>query len=129
MTSTLLYADLTYKIRRAVFDVFNTLGPGHKESVYQKALAKEFSSQKIQYLSEKSLDVFYKGDKVGVYKPDFIVEDRVVVEIKALGFFPQEAKKQLDYYLRGTNYKLGLLINFGPKLTIIRRIYESARIR
>jgi len=125
----LLYSDLTYQIRGAAFNVFNTLGSGHKESIYHKALAKEFSSREIKFVGEKSLNVFYKADKVGVYKPDFIVEDKVIIEIKALEYLPLEAKKQLDYYLRGTDYKLGLLVNFGPKLTIIRRIYESARIR
>ena len=129
MKTKLLYQDLTYKIRGTVFNVYNILGPGHKESVYHKALQKEFTSQNLKFVSEKSLDVFYKDEKVGVYRPDFIVEDKVLVEIKALDFLAREAKKQLDYYLRGTSYKLGLLINFGPELKIIRRIYESARIR
>src|SRR3989338_1229264 len=108
MKTKLLYQDLTYKIRGTVFNVYNILGPGHKESVYNKALQKEFTSQNLKFVSEKSLDVFYKDEKVGVYRPDFIVEDKVLVEIKALDFLAREAKKQLDYYLRGTSYKLGL---------------------
>lgn len=125
----LLYKDLTYKVRGAIFNVYNALGSGHKESVYHKALAKEFDLQRINYTSEQSLDVIYKGEKVGLYKPDFIVEDKVLIELKALPILPVYSLRQLNYYLRGTSYKLGFLVNFGPELTIKRRIYESARIR
>lgn len=120
----LLYEDLTYKIRRAVFDVYNTLGYGHKENVYQKALAKELKDLKINYEQEKSLPVKYKQEKVGNYRPDFIVDNKVIIEIKAANFTPKDAVKQLTYYLKGTGYKLGLLVNFGmPRLYIKRVIW------
>lgn len=121
----LLYEDLTYKIRGAIFNVHSSLGPVHKESVYQKALAKEFREQKIPFKQEVPLKVMYKGEKVGVYKLDFIVDDKVILEIKAVDFIPQTFKTQLSYYLKGTGYKVGLLVNFGvPKAQIFRRIYE-----
>lgn len=123
----LLYEQLTYKIRGAIFAVYQGLGSGYKESVYQKALAKEFTLRRIPFVREKVLDVIYKEEKVGVYRPDFIVDDKVIIEIKALEYLPLEAKKQLDYYLRGTDYKLGLLVNFGPKLSITRWVYDTAR--
>lgn len=124
----LLYEDLTYKIRGAIFDVHKSLGPGHKELVYQKALAKEFVLRRIPFVREKVLNVVYKGEKVGIYKPDFIIDEKVIIEIKAVPFLPHDAEVQLSYYLRGTNYKLGLLVNFGSKrVDIRRRIYSFQR--
>ena len=124
----LLYEDLTYEIRGAIFAVHQALGPGHKESVYQKALAKELTIRNIPFMKEKILDVVYKDEKVGTYKPDFIVDDKVIIEIKAVPFLPRDAEVQLSYYLRGTNYKLGLLVNFGSKkVDIRRRIYSAQR--
>jgi len=70
----LIYADLTYKVRGAVFNVYNTLGSGHKEQVYQKALAKELEEINIPYKREVPLTVQYKGERVGNYRPDFVVE-------------------------------------------------------
>lgn len=121
-----LYEDLTYRIRGAAFTVHQELGSGHKEQVYHKALAKEFSERGIPFKTEKTLDVIYKDEKVGVYKPDFIIDDRVLIELKAVPFLPKNAEIQLSHYLRGTKYKLGLLINFGAKsLEIRRRIWTK----
>lgn len=120
-----LFADLTYKIIGAAISVHNALGPVHKEHVYHQALSKEFFSMGIPYDSEKILPVVYKGDSVGIYKPDFIVDDKVIVEIKALEFLPKASEIQLTYYLKGTGYKIGLLLNFGSsRLLVRRRIYE-----
>lgn len=124
----LLYEDLTYKVRGAMFAVHKELGPGHKESVYKKALAKELTEQDIPFETEKVLDVVYKDEKVGVYRPDFIIDDKVIIEIKAVSFLPRGAETQMSYYLRGTKYKLGLLVNFGSRrLDIRRRIYDTSR--
>lgn len=121
-----LYEDLTYRIRGAAFTVHRELGSGHKEQVYQKALAKEFTARGIPFETEKILDVIYKNEKVGVYKPDFIVDDKVLIELKAVPFLPKHAEAQLSHYLRGTPYKLGLLVNFGAKsLEIRRRIWTK----
>ena len=136
----LLYEELTYRIRGAMFAVHQALGPGHKQSlrssppeadaglkegVYHKALSKEFEIRNIPFISEKIVDVIYKSEKVGVYRPDFIVDDKVVIEIKAVPFLIKGAEVQMSYYLRGTQYQLGLLVNFGSKtLDIRRRIYS-----
>ena len=79
----LLYEEVTYKIRGCVFNVYNVLGFGHKESVYQKALEKEFTESGLNFDTQKSLDVYYNEEKVGLYKPDFIIENKVVIEIKS----------------------------------------------
>jgi GxxExxY protein len=121
-----LYEDLSYKIRGCAFRVYNTLGFGHKENVYQEALASEFEKEKINFEREKILPVIYEGRKIGNYKPDFVVEDKIIIEIKAVPFMPPNYEKQLTHYLKSTNYKLGLLINFGDRhLDIKRRIWTS----
>ena len=125
-----LYPDLTYKIRGAMYKVHKTLGSGHKESVYHKALIAEFDLQRIPYETEKALSVVYEGTKVGNYRPDFIVDGKVLIELKAVPILPIQAERQLYYYIRGTEYKLGLLVNFGSNsLTIKRKIWEKARQR
>lgn len=79
----LIYTDLTYKIRGSVFKVYNTLGFGHKEGVYHKALAIEFKKNNIPFKEEIPIDVRYENEKVGIYKPDFVVDDKILIEIKA----------------------------------------------
>lgn len=125
-----LYPDLTYKVRGAMYKVHKILGSGHKENIYHKALEKELSLQEIPYKIEKTLPVIYEGIKVGNYKPDFIVDDKLLIEIKAVPFLSKQAESQLSYYLRGTDYKLGLLVNFGSlQLEIRRRIWDKGRRR
>lgn len=128
LVENFLYPELTYVIRGAMYKVHSTLGSGHKEGVYHKALAKEFELQNIPFKTEQTLQVVYEGAKVGNYRPDFIVDDKVLIELKAVPFLSIQAEKQLSYYLRGTDYKLGLLVNFGAKsLDIRRKIWEQNR--
>lgn len=124
----LLYEDITYKIRGAAFEVRKRLGLGHKENVYHNALAQEFSKNGLQFESEKSIGVFYDGKKVGSYKPDFIIENKIIIELKALPEIGRPQTEQLWSYLKGSDYKLSLLINFSSKdLQIKRVVYDSAR--
>lgn len=122
----LIHADLTYKIRGAIFTVYNTLGFGYKEQVYQKALAKELMELDLSYKREASLGVSYKGEIIGNYKPDFVVDDKVILELKAVEFLPKSYETQLINYLKATDYNVGLLVNFGsPKLFIRRFIWSG----
>ncbi len=124
----LLFEDLTYKIRGAVFEVKKQLGLGHKEVIYQKAFAEELYRQNIMFEKEKFIDIQYGSKKVGTYQPDFVVEDKIIVELKALPYVGEAHQKQLWSYLKGSRYKLVLLINFGNKDLEIRRVvYDSAR--
>ncbi len=126
--SKLLYENLTYKIRGAAFEVRKNIGLGHKEIVYQKALYEEFKKRSIQLEKEKIIDVVYNNKKIGTYQPDFVVEDKVIVELKALPSFGRAEEEQLWSYLKGSSYKVALLINFGSKeLEIKRIVYDSAR--
>lgn len=118
-----MYKDLSYKIVGCFYKVYNTLGPGHKEDIYQKALGIEFENQKIEYISKKRLPINYEEKKVGIYEPDFIIEDKILVEIKSVITMPKVFEKQLYYYLKGSEYRLGYMINFGSnKIDIRRRI-------
>ncbi len=125
-----LYEKETYEIRGACFAVWKQLGSVYKESIYHKALAKELKERKISFENEKSIDVVYKGEKVGTYRPDFIVASAVIVEIKAAPFVGKEDEKRFWHYLRGSKYRLGLLINLGgKKLEIKRLVYDTARAK
>ncbi|RJP46802.1 MAG: GxxExxY protein [Armatimonadetes bacterium] len=124
LVDNLLYEDLTYKIRGIIFKIYNTLGFGHRESVYQKALAIEFKKQNILFDEEPRLNIIYDNVKVGTYIPDFLLYNKIILEIKSIDFLPKEAEKQLIHYLKGTNYRLGFLVNFGKsKLEIKRKIW------
>lgn len=126
----LIYADLTYKIRACIFAVYNELGHGHKEQVYQKALAKELEEENIPFKREVNLKVKYKGNSVGNYRPDFVIDGRVIIETKAVDFMPKSYKQQLVHYLKSTDIKLGLLVNFGkPKLEIKRLVWTGGHPR
>ena len=120
----ILYEKESYKIRSAIFEVYNTLGPGFKEVVYHKALMEEFDRKDLTFDDKKRIQIKYKDKFVGTYEPDFIVEEKIIVEIKAVEKMPKVYEKQLYSYLKGTDYKVGFLVNFGDdKLEIKRRIY------
>lgn len=123
MTDKLLYADLTYKIRGAFFTVYNNLGFGHKEIIYQKALAKELDKVGVKYERQPRLKITYDNEVLGAYIPDFLIEDKIIIELKSTQFFPHDLDKQILNYLKVTGYKLALAVNFGQsKLEIRRRI-------
>lgn len=124
----LLYKEITYKIRGAAFEVRKQLGLGHKESVYHNALKKEFAKRELSFESEKQVQIKYDGDVVGSYIPDFIVEENVIVELKALPQIGKPQEEQLCSYLKGSDYTLALMINFGSKDVEFKRVvYETAR--
>lgn len=125
-TSVLLYQELTYKVRGAIFTVYNTLGPGHKEVLYQRSLEKELQQINIPFTREPKLPIRFREEIVGTYQPDFVIDKKLILEIKAVEYMPPHFIKQLVYYLKGTNYKLGLLVNFGPRLEIIRKIWSPS---
>lgn len=123
-----LYKDLTFAVRGAVYEVYNTLGPGFKEDVYHRALAHELTLRHVPFREQPSLTVLYKGQRVGTYEPDFVIAESVIVEIKAVPRILSIFEAQLSYYLKGTDYRLGLLVNFGAsQVDIRRRIFDRAR--
>jgi GxxExxY protein len=104
--------------------VHKSLGPVHKENIYHEAVKIELKLQDIPFAEEKTLEVKYKGQNIGIYRPDFIIDDKVILEIKAVPVLAKAMLDQMYYYVKGSNYKLALLANFDTnKLGIKRRIY------
>jgi GxxExxY protein len=128
----LLYEELSYQIRGAAIEVRKNYGSGHKEILYQRAFAEELSLRKIKYEREKPIKVYSpKTEKIiGSYQPDFIIEDKIVLELKALEQVPRRMQDQLYSYLRNSAYELGFLINFRSGGVDIKRvIYTNDRKR
>jgi GTP-binding protein LepA len=124
----LLYADITYKIRGACFAVKKNIGLGQKEIVYQKALEIEFEKTGLLFESQKIINVLYDGKKVGTYVPDFVVEGKILVELKSLPEIGKTQEQQIWSYLKGCEYKLAMLINFDSNDVTFRRIvYDTSR--
>ncbi|RLB76298.1 MAG: GxxExxY protein [Deltaproteobacteria bacterium] len=113
--------ELTYQIRGAVFEVNRILGSGFLEKVYEKALIIELLVRGLRAESQVPIEVIYKGEVVGEYFADIVVEDQVIIELKAVEQLQKIHEAQLLNYLKATGYKVGLLINFShPKAEIKR---------
>ncbi len=119
----LLYSDLTRAIIGAAMEVHRVLGHGFLEAVYEAALAHELDLRRIPYERQKRLTVTYKGEAVGDYVADFVVDGKVVVELKATKGLTEVDEAQLLNYLKVTGLRVGLLFNFGtPSLEHRRRV-------
>ena len=120
---SLIFEEETYAIRGAVFEVYKEMGCGFLESVYQECLEKELKKINLPFVAQKELYLTYKGEPLQqTYKPDLICYDQIILELKAVREIAPEHKAQVINYLKATNLKLGLLINFGshPKVQIER---------
>lgn len=110
----IVYKEESYKIIGAAFKVYNGLGPGFLEAVYQEALEIEFQRQGIPYEREKELKIQYAGVELKqTYKADFVCFGKIIVELKAVSELIDAHKAQVYNYLHATGFKLGLLLNFG----------------
>ncbi|WP_294669815.1 GxxExxY protein [uncultured Fluviicola sp.] len=106
--------EISYKIRGAIFEIYNTVGPGLLESVYEAALYYELKKEGLKVERQIEIPFLYKDIKLDVaYRLDLIIEDKVIVELKSVTDFSSLHFKQLTTYLRLTNLKLGLLVNFN----------------
>jgi len=120
-----LHSDITGLILRAFFNVYNVLGYGFLEKVYENAMCIELFKLGLQYENQKSIDVFYESQKVGVYFADIIVNQSVIVELKAAENIAYEHECQLINYLKATKIEVGLLLNFGKKPQHKRKIFTN----
>ena len=110
----LIYEDLTFKIRKAIFNVYNYWGPGLYEEIYEKSLIIELESMGLKVESQKNIPVVYKGIKIDCdYRMDLLVEDKIIIELKAVNEIKQIHQIQLNTYLKITNMHVGLLVNFN----------------
>ncbi len=122
------YADLTDKIINAAYKVHNVLGFGFLEKVYQNALVIELRKGVLAVSSEVPIKVFYDNEIVGEWVADLIVEDKVVLELKAVKDLAEIHEVQLVNYLKATGIEVGLLINFGHSVQVRRKVFDKTRI-
>jgi GxxExxY protein len=109
----IIYPELSYAVVGAAMEVHRCLGSGFLESVYQNALAQEFDFRRIQYEGYKRLSVQYKGVSIGEFVADFVVEDKIIVELKAVDALHPKHAAQARNYLAATGLRLAILLNFG----------------
>jgi GxxExxY protein len=121
----LLYSDMTRQIIGAAMEVHRVLGHGFLENVYEEALAHELTLHNIKFQRQVAFDVIYKGKKVKHYICDFIVDNKIIVEIKALGRLTETEWSQLINYLKATNHNVGLIFNFGSASLEHKRLIKS----
>ena len=123
----LLNNELTSLILKTYYEVYNELGYGFLEKVYQNALLIELKNKGLEVTPNKKIKVYYKGENVGDYYADIIVNDTVILELKAAEYIIDQFENQLLNYLKGTDCEVGLLLNFGKKPEFRRKIYENKR--
>jgi GxxExxY protein len=116
-----LYPDLSYRIMEAAFEVHNQLGPGFPETIYERALLIELAAREISCLQQVDVPVCYKGQDLGAFRLDLVVEGKIILELKALSSLNDLSKQQLRSYLKASGLRLGILINFGaPRVESVR---------
>jgi GxxExxY protein len=119
----LLYADLSYEIRGALYDVYNALGPGFREETYKIAVLRELDLRGVLVERELPIEITYKGVPIDRYRLDIVVDQKVILELKAAETLHPRHEAQLLSYLRAAGLRLGMLVNFGSNtLQIVRKI-------
>jgi len=122
----LLFEEETYRIIGTCMKVHQSLGSGFLESVYQEALEKEFAKDGIENIRHKKLNINYNGVKLKKYFiADFVCYGKIIIELKASSFIHKDSEAQLLNYLKATNYEVGLLINFGQRSLIWKRLINT----
>jgi GxxExxY protein len=127
MNADFKYQVLTRKIIGVFYQVYNELGAGFLESVYQKSLALALESEGLTVCSRVDIPVWFRGQQVGQFEGDLLVENCVLLELKAARALDPAHEAQLLNYLRATNIEVGLLLNFGPRPVIKRLAYDNLR--
>ena len=123
MSEKYKYWELTSKIIDAALEVHRILGPGYQEIIYHNALGLSLKDKGILFTREKEIEIFYKGRVIGIHKLDLIIEDKVIVELKAvIGEMPDVFRAQVISYLKASNLEIALLINFGNESLDVKRL-------
>lgn len=121
----LLYEELSYTIRGMFFKIYNELGPGFKEDVYARALFELLEDGNIPYEREKGFNINFNNTKIGTTRIDLVVDNKIIIEIKATSINNSVFEKQLLSYLKSTGLSLGFLVNFGMNKLFIKRYVNS----
>ena len=122
-----MYTDLTEKIIGCAFKVYNQLGAGFLEKIYENALIIELKSAGLAAQPQYPVKVYYNEVIIGDYVADIVVEDKVIIELKAVNNLAKTHEVQLVNYLKATKIEVGLLINFGDRMTIKRKVLTNQR--
>jgi GxxExxY protein len=117
-----IYSELSYKIIGALFEVYNTLGHGHPEKTYQRAVAVALKKAGLKFVEQLYVPVVFGGKVVGKNYFDFLIEDKIVLEIKRGDYFVKAHIEQVYQYLISKNLKLGILAYFAPRTVHIKRV-------
>jgi GxxExxY protein len=121
------HRDITELIIKAFYNVYNVLGYGFLEKVYENAMVLELRKLGLDVVPQAAIRVYYDGQRVGEYNADLLVAELVIVELKATRALTQDHEAQLLNYLKATSYEVGLLLNFGPKSQMKRKVYDNER--
>ena len=124
--SEIIYKDLSYKLNGIIYSVYNVLGPVYSEKQYQDTLEVRLRKSGINFEREKDLFFNFQDDKIGGNKVDFVVENKLVIDIKAKKYINRKDYKQMLRYLKAGGYRLGLIVNFGSSNKVdIKRVINS----
>ncbi len=121
----LIYPELSYKLVGLAYNVFNELGHGHLEKIYQKAYAKELKEAGIVFKEQAPYQVIYKEEVIGNNYLDFLIEEKVIIELKRSDFYSKKYIDQVSNYIKVSNLKLAILINFTSNGVRIKRIVNE----
>lgn len=127
--SKIVEKELSYKIMGILFSVHNQLGNRYQEKYYQRAIEEGLKEEKLSFKRELKVDLFYNKKVIGKYFLDFLIEDRVILEIKAVDLLRPKDFKQVLAYLTVNNLELGILVNFRTDMLSFKRILNSKYIR
>lgn len=125
MENQYLHSELSGKIIRAFYNVYNTLGYGFYEKIYENAMIIELNKMNLIALNQEKIIVFYEKIVVGEYYADIVVEHKIIVELKTVESLNEDHDAQILNYLKATNIEIGLLLNFGVKPQVKRRILTN----
>jgi len=121
------FSELTNNIINCFYKVYNKLGYGFLEKVYENSLNYELESKGLSVESQKPIKVYYREQLVGEYFADLIVDNKIIIELKANKFLSPEDEAQILNYLKATKYEVGLLLNFGKKPEVKRKIFSNEK--
>jgi GxxExxY protein len=127
MDTDFKYKSLTEQIIKIFYNVYNTLGYGFLEKLYESAMMIEFKLKGIPAVSQSTIKVHFRNELIGQYYADILVDNKVIVEIKAARTLALEHEAQLLNYLKATDIEVGLLLNYGPKPAIKRKVFDNNR--
>ena len=121
------YTDISEKVIQQAYFVFNALGFGFLEKIYENALLKRLKSEGLETYQQKSIKVYFEDEPIGEYYADLVVENKVIVEVKSVEKLSKIHEVQLVNYLKASEIEVGLLINFGKSIEIKRKVFSERK--